>query len=154
AIVPGIAIASRRDVRSVRLFLRGELADVRRVALDASSRTSVALTRLLLREQLGRDPEYTSAEPNVARMLETHDAALVIGDVALYYEGPARSIDLGEAWHALTGLPFVWAFWAGRKDALDAAGVARLQRATADGLKAIPDIARSFSGGSAARAAL
>jgi len=78
----------------------------------------------------------------------------VIGDVALYYDGDAERVDLGEAWSASTGLPFVWAFWAGRPDALDVADVARLQRATDEGVKAIPEIARSWSGGDPARAAL
>src|SRR5262245_27806639 len=58
AIVPGVSLASRGPVRSVSLFHRGPLERVRRVALDTSSRTSVALTRVLLRESLGRDPEY------------------------------------------------------------------------------------------------
>ena len=154
AIVPGIAIASRGPVRSVNLFLRTRLPAVRRVALDTGSRTSVALARLLLRERLPREPEYVAHAPDVGRMLESCDAALVIGDVALYYDGDAERVDLGEAWSASTGLPFVWAFWAGRPDALDVADVARLQRATAEGVRAIPEIARSWSGGDPARAAL
>src|SRR4029077_9122895 len=86
--------------------------------------------------------------------LETSDAALVIGDVALYYDGPARRLDLSPARDDLTGLPFVWAFWAGRAGAVDAAGVARLQRATGAGLAAIPEIAQAFSGGDPKRAVL
>lgn len=154
AIVPKVAITSRGPVRSVNLFLRARLADVRRVALDAGSRTSVALARLLLRERLGREPEYVETSPDVDRMLESCDAALVIGDAALYYAGDAQRVDLGEAWTAQTGLPFVWAFWAGRPDALEAADVTRLQRALDQGLHAIPEIARAFSGGDPARAAL
>jgi chorismate dehydratase len=154
AIVPEVAITSRGPVRSVNLFLRKPLQDVRRVAIDSGSRTSVALARLLLRERLGREPEYVAQPPDVPRMLERCEAALVIGDAALYYEGGAERIDLGEAWQALTGLPFVWAFWAGRKGALGAIDVARLQRAQAEGVRAIPEIARSWSGGDPARAAL
>lgn len=154
AIVPGVAIASRGDVRSVVLFLRSRLEQVRRVATDTGSRTSVALLRLLLRDRLGRDPEYASMAPDVPRMLERCDAALVIGDAALDYKGDAERLDLGRMWHALTGLPFVWAFWAGRQDALGPADVARLQRALREGLLAVPEIARDWSGGDAARAAL
>lgn len=154
AIVPEVAITSRGAVRSVELFLRKRLLDVRRVAVDSGSRTSVALLKLLLRERLGREPEYLAQPPDVARMLEGCDAALVIGDAALYYEGAAERMDLGEEWRALTGLPFVWAFWAGRKGALEAADVARLQRAQAEGLAALPEIARSWSDGDPARATL
>lgn len=154
ALVPGVAIASRGAVRSVNLFLRGRLLDVRSVALDTSSRTSVALTRVLLRERLGRDPEYVSMAPDVDAMLERCDAALVIGDPALYYEGGAERLDLGLAWRELTGLPFVWAFWAGKPGALEAPDVRRLQRALGEGCAAFPEIARAWSAGDARREAV
>ncbi len=69
AIVPGIAIGSRGPVRSVSLYLRGKLEQIRRVALDTSSRTSVALARILIRERLGRDPEYVDRPPDLTAML-------------------------------------------------------------------------------------
>ena len=153
-VVPGVAIASRGPVRSVMLFLRRRLEDVRSVGLDTSSRTSAALTRVLLRARLGRDPEYVPMAPDVHAMLERCDAGLVIGDPALYYEGGSARLDLGEAWRELTGLPFVWAFWAGRPGAVSAGEVRRLQRALADGLAALPEIARAWSGGSPQREAL
>ena len=99
AIVPGVAIASRGPVRSVMLLHRGPLDDIRRVAVDTSSRTSAALVRVLLRERLGRDPEYAPMPPDVPSMLNSADAALVIGDPALYYDGgrlaprPRRGVD-------------------------------------------------------------
>lgn len=154
AIVPGVAIASRGPVGSVALFLRGPLQYVRRVALDTSSRTSVALTKLLLRERLGRDPEYVAMAPGVDAMLEGCDAALVIGDPALYYAGQAERLDLGAAWSERTGLPFVWAFWAGRPGALRPADVLRLQQALEEARQALPEIARAWSPGDPARAAL
>jgi chorismate dehydratase len=151
AIVPDVAIVSCGPVRSVNLYLRCRLENVRRVALDRSSRTSVALLRILLAERLSRDVEYLEMPPSVPAMLDSADAALVIGDAALYYDGPAERLDLGEAWHQLTNLPFVWAFWAGRPDALDAAGVARLQQALAAGLAAVPQIAASYNPNEAVR---
>ena len=151
AIVPGVAITSHGPVRSVNLFLRTRLEAVRRVAVDPGSRTSVALARLLLRERLPREPEYVAHAPDVDRMLLSCDAALVIGDAALYYRGSAERVDLGEAWSAATGLPFVWAFWAGRGEALEARDVVRLQRALADGTGALPEIARAWAGSDAAR---
>lgn len=146
AIVPGVAIASRGPVRSVRLFHRRPLAEARRVALDTSSRTSVVLARVLLQELLGRAPEFEPAAPGVDAMLERADAALVIGDPALYYAGDAPSLDLGEEWTRRTGLPFVYAFWAGPAGVVDAAGVARLQQALRDGLRSLPAIATSYDG--------
>lgn len=146
AIVPGIAIGSRGPVRSVMLFHTLPIEQVRRVALDTSSRTSVALLRILLRERLGRDPEYVAMPPSVGEMLETADAALVIGDPALYFEGRAGRLDLGEEWTRLTGLPFVFAFWAGRPGSLAPADVARLQESLRAGLAALPAIASTYNG--------
>jgi chorismate dehydratase len=151
AIVPGIAIGSRGPVRSVNLYHRVPLDAVRRVALDISSRTSVALTRVLLHERLGRDAEYVPSAPSMPAMLEDADAALVIGDHALYFEGPVDRVDLGEEWLSRTGLPFVFAFWAGPAGVVTPAGVARLQAALAGGLGALAAIASSYNGLGAGR---
>jgi chorismate dehydratase len=152
AIVPGLAIASHGPVLSVRLFLARPLTDVRRVALDTSSRTSVALTRILLHERLAREPEWIPMAPDVDAMLAAADGALVIGDPALDYEGRAEYLDMGAEWGGLTGLPFVWAFWAGPAGAVSGGQVGRLQRAAREGLAAIPAIAAEESRGDARRA--
>ncbi len=141
AIVPGAAIASRGPVRSVCLFHRGSLDRVRRVALDTSSRTSVALVRVLLRERLGRDPQYVPMGPGLVDMLAVADAALMIGDPALDQDGEYLRLDLGEEWLRLTGLPFVFAFWAGRAGSVNPAGVRRLQAALASGRAQLDAIA-------------
>jgi chorismate dehydratase len=147
AIVPGIAIGSRGPVRSVTLFHTCALSAVRRVGLDTSSRTSVALVKILLRERLGCDPEYVGMGPGVRPMLAAADAALVIGDPALYFEGAdVERLDLGDEWTRVTGQPFVFAFWAGRRGAVNAADVARLQAALAAGLRQIAAIASSYNG--------
>ena len=146
AIVPGIAIASRGVVRSVTLLYKGRLDGIRRVAVDTSSRTSAILVRVLLRERLGHDPEYAPMPPDVPIMLDTADAALVIGDPALYYEGDAARLDLGEEWLALTGRPFVYAFWAGRPGVATPEDVRRLQAALSAGLGALGQIASTYNG--------
>lgn len=146
AVVPGVAIASNGPVRSVRLLLRRPLAQVRTVALDLCSRTSQALARVLLRERLGYDPVYVEMAPEPSRMLEKADAALLIGDPALYMDEPGESLDLGEEWTRSTGLPFVYAFWAGRPGVIDEAGVRRLQQAMADGLDRLGPIAAAYNG--------
>ena len=164
AIVPGIAIGSSGPAESVLLFSRTPLERVRSVALDIGSRTSAALLRLLLRRRLRPglpDPSFHPAEPDLAAMLDRCDAALVIGDRALFAAGepaPRGSehtvVDLGTEWAALTGLPFVFAFWAGppREDSADI--VAALQDSLEEGLARIPEIAREASQGDAGREAL
>jgi chorismate dehydratase len=153
-IVPGIAIGSRGTVRSVSLYHSRPLEDVRRVALDTSSRTSVALVKILLRERLGRAPEYVPMAPSLVDMLAVADAALLIGDPALDEERPVPRLDLGQEWTRLTGLPFVYAFWAGPPGVVTPAGVARLRAALAEGLAAFPEIAAAQANGTPGRSAL
>jgi chorismate dehydratase len=147
AIVPGIAIASRGPVRSVRLVHQKPLPEVRTIALDTSSHTSVALLRVLLRERLGDEPAYVERPPEVAAMLAEADAALLIGDPALFSEDAVPYLDLGAAWTEATGLPFVYAFWAAPAGSLRASEVAKLQASLAVGLRAIPEIAAYYNSG-------
>jgi chorismate dehydratase len=146
AIVPGVAIGSRGPVRSVKLFHRCPVDEIRRVALDRSSRTSVALLRTLLRERLGRDPVYVPMAPSVSEMLREADAALLIGDPALDYAGDVPRLDLGAEWDRQTGLPLVYAFWAGPRGPVGDGDVARLQDALRAGLAHIETIASSYNG--------
>lgn len=115
AVVRGLGIASRRRARSVLLVTRGPLESVRRVALDASSRTSAALVRLLLARRGLREVEFVERAPDWPAMLDGADAALVIGDPALTADlAGFQAIDLATEWFAATGLPFVFAVWAVR----------------------------------------
>ena len=112
-VVPGMAISARREARSVLLFSRARLSEIRSVALDRSSRTSAALVRILLRARSRHRVDYRAAEPDLHRMLADCDAALLIGDAALRAAPQdVRAYDLASEWHTLTGLPFVFAFWA------------------------------------------
>ena len=146
-IVPGIGIGARGAVLTVRLYHRGAVDKITSVALDLSSRTSVALVRILLRERYGLDPTFIDAAPDLEAMLASADAALLIGDpVFAALDGAHSSLDLGTEWSELTGLPFVFAFWAGRKDALDPVLVRALIAAKEEGLRHIDDIARAYHG--------
>ena len=83
-LVPGVCVGAKERVHSVCLVTKGEdLADVRTVSLDVSSRTSVALTKIIFREFLGFEPEWRDAKPDIDAMLAESDAALLIGDPAL-----------------------------------------------------------------------
>jgi chorismate dehydratase len=118
-VLPGVAIASRRPVRSILLVSRVPIAQIRTVALDTSSMTSVALTKILFAKWLGGGRTFTSMEPNVETMLDANDAALVIGDPALQIDRSRYlTLDLAEEWIRHTGKPFVFAFWAVRQQAL------------------------------------
>ena len=142
-IVPGIGISARGAVLTVRLYYRGEVDSITSVALDLSSRTSVALVRILLGGKYGLDPVFVDAPPDLGAMLTRADAALLIGDPVFdALEGTEQSLALGAEWGELTGLPFVFAFWAGRKDALDPALVRGLHDAKEEGLRHIDEIAR------------
>jgi chorismate dehydratase len=120
AIVPDVSIASRAAVDSVALFTRQPIERVRTIALDVSSRTSAGLVRLLCARLWRIQPAFLPAAPDIVAMLASADAALLIGDPALFLDPAsvdAHKIDLGLAWRELTGLPFVWAVWAGRTGA-------------------------------------
>lgn len=148
-IVPDIALGARGPVLTVQLFYRGDLASVRRVAVDTSSRTSVALLQVLLRERYDLAPELVPAAPDLDAMLHEADAALLIGDPVLPLVdagsgGERHRLDLAQEWHELTGHPFVFAFWAGREGVLGPEEVVRLQRARRGGEAHLHDIAAAF----------
>jgi chorismate dehydratase len=117
-IVPNISIASLQAVRSLLLIKPKGKQTIRSVALDTSSRTTVALTKILLQEKMGIHPEFFSCPPDLDRMLDRCDAALLIGDAALQVElEDYDTTDLVEAWVGWQKKPFVCAFWACRKEA-------------------------------------
>jgi chorismate dehydratase len=149
SIVPGMGIMSEGDVASVALFATKPLDQVRTIAADTSSRTSNGLLRILCAERFGIEPEFMPMGPNPAEMFAACDAALIIGDPALYLDPAAhgvQKIDLGAEWTAVTGLPFVWAFWAGRPDALEPAHVQALTDARDRGVAASDEIADDYCG--------
>ena len=119
-ILPHVAIAARRAVRSILLISKVPLKEICSIALDSSSMTSVALTKVLFERWLGGGRTFTSMAPNLEVMLSGHDACMVIGDTALRVERSRyQTFDLAEEWIRFTGKPFVFAFWAVRRAALE-----------------------------------
>lgn len=112
-LVPDVCIGAAEMVRSVCLVTNGRsLDEVKAVALDNSSRTSSALTKIIFREFLGFEPKYSDSEPDLAKMLKTNDCALLIGDPALLIdESKYRKFDIVETWRQFTGYGFVFAMW-------------------------------------------
>ena len=145
-IVPGMSIASKFEVKSVVLLSKLPLDKVKTVALDESSRTSAALVQILLQKFYSCDVEFQPAAPDPTEMLKHADAALLIGDPALTYNGPrAEAYDLAREWRKFTGLPFVFAVWMGHRDA-------HLHRSKSDfvasrdfGLGHVDDIAAEYA---------
>jgi chorismate dehydratase len=139
-IIPDVAIAAQRAVRSILLVSKVPLdkwsTQVRTVALDTSSMTSVALAKILFAKWLGGARDYKAMPPDLDQMLATCDAALLIGDPALQVDRNRYvTIDLAEEWVARTGKSFVFAFWAIRKQALvgrDPAAIAEIFRKSRD----------------------
>jgi len=163
-IVPGPAVASLYYVKSVILVSMVPLWKVKTVACDSSSRTSVALTRIIFDEYYHIHPDFRSAEPNLASMLSQCDAALLIGDNALKFmeenhqpnienqkalvrlgAEPLEVFDLVERWRFLTGLPFVFAFWAVRDGFKDDAIVDQLKSSRDFGVANTSVIAARYS---------
>jgi chorismate dehydratase len=140
-VIPGVAIAVRTAVRSILLISKVPLQQIRSVALDNSSMTSVALTKILFAKYWGSRASFLDMEPDLNAMLDGADAAMVIGDPALSIDRSKRfTYDLAEEWIRFTGRPFVPAFWAIREAALvdkkpplDLAGI--FQRSRDHGLR-------------------
>jgi len=163
-VVPGPAVASLYQVRSVILVSMVPLFQVKTVACDSGSRTSVALTKIIFNEFYHITPDFKPAEPNLANMLAQNDAALLIGDNALKFMAendlinlesqkpllrqgfePLEVFDLAERWRFLTGLPFVFAFWAVRDGFKDTGIVDSLKASRDFGVANIPTIAERYS---------
>jgi chorismate dehydratase len=163
-IVPGPAVASMYYVRSVILVSEVPLWKVKTVACDNGSRTSVALSKIIFSEFYHIHPDFRPAEPDLANMLAQSDAALLIGDNALKFmeqnsrpdaerqkpllrhgAEPLEVFDLAERWRFLTGLPFVFAFWAVRGGFKDESIVDTLKQSRDFGVVNIPEIAARYS---------
>lgn len=148
-IVPSVGIISDGPVASVALFSGHPLDRVKSIAADTSSRTSTALAHILCYEVFGIDPEFVPMAPDITTMLARCDAALLIGDPALFLDHAAaglRKTDLGAEWTKITGLPFVWAFWAGRAGVLRQKGVEALESARDAGVAVADELARVYCG--------
>jgi chorismate dehydratase len=118
--VPGCGIACLGHVRTILLLSRKPWDQIKTLAADSGSRTSVLLSRVILARAHGLEPQITAMTPEAGPMLEQADAALLIGDAALRVDPEriaadfgAQHLDLGQAWFELTALPFVFATWSG-----------------------------------------
>ena len=119
--LPQLGIACEGPVRSILLIAKCPFEQIRTLAADSGSRTSVALARIILDKKYGCRPVITRQSPHLEEMLGACDAALIIGDPALRLEPedlPYFVLDLGAEWTAWSGLPMVFAVWAGKREVL------------------------------------
>lgn len=162
-LVPNVCVGAKERVRSVCLVTKGkDLKDVNSVALDVSSKTSVALTKIIFREFLGIEPIYKTAKPNVTEMLAESDCALLIGDPALMIADSGfrisdltdhrslttdhrlRKFDLAETWKSFTGFGFVFAMWMANKDKAQTAATVDFAAARDEGLAHLDEIIANY----------
>jgi chorismate dehydratase len=154
-VLPGISIAAKGAVRSILVVAKRPIEQARRFALDVSSRSSVALVRLLCRRRWRIEPEFVDAKPDVNAMLHEADAALIIGDPALriVLEAEQRApeseslylYDVAHEWREMTGKPCVLAFWAARREIATAELTADFLASKEYGMARIPEIAADAS---------
>lgn len=167
-ILPNLSIASKKSVRSLLLVSKKPIQEIARIALDRSSRSTQALTRILCEKLWRIQPEFFEAAPDLPAMLQQADAALLIGDPALRLAiacapGARRDpqgdlvstsssaglsgdatvyiYDIVEKWRAMTGLPAVLAVWAARREAVTPQLVQDFQDSLAFGLQHVDAIA-------------
>jgi chorismate dehydratase len=171
-VLPGMAIASKRQVRSLLLVTKKRIHDVTSIALDSSSRSTQALTRILCVDSWKIAPDFFEASPNLSEMLAKADAALLIGDPALRlsiatggksWTGPdgeaicnasvagvttiedLHIYDMVEEWHRATGLPAVLAIWAAKRNVVTPEVLADFSASRDYGLARIAEISKQSS---------
>jgi cyclic dehypoxanthinyl futalosine synthase len=149
-IVPNVAIGCDGAVRSIRIVGDVPIEEAEELLLDAASRTSVILARLIVRHLCGGREPKLCARParEIVETVRGKTLGLLIGDVALEIEGRFQyELDLGQAWKDMTGLPFVFAVWAARPGTLSDDDCALIQKSLHVGLAARPQIAQHWMRG-------
>jgi chorismate dehydratase len=148
-LVPEVAIASRGAVGTVLLVSQVPVEEIKTLALDDRSRTSVALLKILFTDKLGQDVKFTPFPPDPEAMLKSHDAALVIGDQAFSLPKlptETKVYDLSQEWFLETRKTFVHAVVAvGEGVVLSQGFCDKIQLGKEEGLQAIPDIANQHA---------
>lgn len=146
-LIENVCVGAREKVRSVCLVTKGlDLWDVESVSLDVSSRTSVALTKIIFQEFYGFEPSYKEAKPNLQAMLSDSDCALLIGDPALTIDAKIyRKFDLAEMWKKFTGFGFVFAMWMATAEKKEIVKQIDFAAARDEGLKHTDEIAANYA---------
>ena len=145
-LAPNVCVGSRKEVLSVVLVSKNKrLEHIHSIALDESSRTSATLVKVIFREFLEREPEWTTRSPNLEEMLEKNDAALIIGDPGMAFPRQGLNVrDMASLWKEHTGLGFVFAMWMVRDETVERARKLDFAGARDEGVAHIEDIVRAY----------
>jgi chorismate dehydratase len=145
-VVPDVCVGSAGEVRSVVLASRrDDLHEIRSIALDESSRTSATLLKIVFREFVGHEPSWSSQSPDLDRMLNNNDAALIIGDPAMKFPRVGLQVwDLASLWRQFTGFGFVFAMWVVRESARAQVCDIDFRGACKEGVGQLEEIARQY----------
>jgi len=145
-IVPNLCISSIDKIKHVQLFFKKDLKDIRKVAIDKNAASEVTLLKILMREKFLMSPDFIEMEPDLDKMLLSAEAALIVGDSALnYYRTHRNRLDLNEEWLDLTGLPFVYSFWAGREITITSNDINAVQSSFDLGIKNLEKISKDYA---------
>ena len=146
SLVPNVCVGSQKEVLSVVLVSKNKrLENIRTVALDESSRTSATLVKVIFREFLRTEPEWTTCAPNLEEMLEKNDAALIIGDPGMAFPRQGLNVwDMASLWKEHTGLGFVFAMWMVSDEATERSRMVDFSGARDEGVARIEEIVRSY----------
>ena len=168
-VLPDMAVGAKDEVRSILVVAKKPIELAKRIALDTSSRASQALVKILADGLWGIKPEFVDAPPDASEMLQSADAALIIGDpalrIAMKMEALAAKVASGEdcckgdpedmpvpgfettfvydvayQWREMTGKPCVLAIWAGRPEVMTPEVVADFEASKRFGVSHLRDI--------------
>ena len=145
-LVPNVCVGTQQEVLSVVLVSKDKtLENIDSVALDESSRTSATLVKVIFREFLEREPEWSTRAPNIQEMLDKNDAALIIGDPGMGFRRRGLNVwDMAGLWKQYTGLGFVFAMWMVRDEAVERARFVDFAAARDEGCAHIENIVLSY----------
>ena len=143
-VISDACVAARGEVLSVKLYCRVHPGQIRTLALDEGSRTSAALTKVILAERYGVIPKTEPLRMESTTTDSGADAVLLIGDRAMHSpeESFTEVMDLGQFWYDWTGLPFVFAMWVARREVNTEGVDEALSHARDLGIANVADIAR------------
>ena len=146
SLVPNVCVGSRKEVLSVVLVSKDkQLEQINSVALDESSRTSATLVKIIFREFLDREPQWTTRAPNIEEMLDKNDAALIIGDPGMGFRRRGLNVwDMAGLWKQHTGLGFVFAMWMIADEAVERARMVDFAGARDEGVAHLEEIVVSY----------
>jgi chorismate dehydratase len=145
-IVPDLCVSSPQQINHAQLFFNKGLNDISKVAIDNNAASEATLLKILMREKYMMSPEYIVMESDLDKMLSVAESALIVGDHGLnYYKTHRNRIDLNEEWLDLTGLPFVYAFWAGREMTITPTDVGIIQTSCELGIKNLEKISKEYA---------